>query len=202
MLSLILLFASLSLIDGYHIGTTFPRTPHAMVSMRTTTQMMAGFGAAAGGSGKKAKAAGGKKKVAKPADLSPKRQWDKFKELVSDGAPRVKVYGGLDGKWVEVGEVAVKANSGTAEQAAQFNKRLILEHAPRVELVWKLKARELVVGIAGSDGEPTLLTKQDVPEGLSCGFEGAPDSTGMYSKVGRTNLKSDPTATMPGSAAR
>ena len=47
---------------------------------------------------------------------------------MSDGAP-AQVFGGLAGKWTAVGEVAVKA-PGTAEQAAQFNKRLILEHAP------------------------------------------------------------------------
>ena len=156
---------------------------------------MAGFGGAAPASkGKKGKSGKKGKAASKPAnDVSPKRQWDRFKELVSDGAPRIKVYAQLDESWTEVGDVAVKA-PGTGAMAAMFNKRLILEHAVRVKPSLTLRARELKAGFAGADGEPELLTKQEMPADLLCGFEGLPDSSGMYSKVKPTTHGSDPTA--------
>ena len=177
---------------------------HTAPTCRPTAapSMMAGFGASAstGSKTKKKKGAGGGAKAAK-TELSPKRQWDKFKDLVSDGAERVAVYAKLpDDKWIEVGEVAVGAK-GTAAQAAQFNKRLILEHAPRVHPPFGLRAKDLIAGIAGDDGQPEVLTRQEVPDGLKCGFEGAPDASGKYAKVRGTTRGSDPTAII-GSAAR
>ena len=38
-----------------------------------------------------------------------------------------------------------------------------------MNLAWQLKARDIVCGIAGPDGEPMPLTKQDMPEGLVSG---------------------------------
>jgi hypothetical protein len=155
--------------------------------------MMAGFGASTpakpkGKGGKKAKAA---KPAAKPS-ASPRRQWDTFKELVSGGAPRVKVFAQLDEAWTEVGDVSV-ASPGTATQAALANKRLILEHAPRIKPGLLLRAKELKLGVEGADG-PELLKKEDVPADLVSGFEGMPDPSGMYSKVKATSFGSDPTA--------
>ena len=66
--------------------------------------------------------------------------------------------------------------------------------ACRVKPALALKAKELKCGVAGDDGTPTVLQKQEMPEGLICGFEGAPDASGMYSKVKATSFGSDPTA--------
>ena len=128
------------------------------------------------------------------------RQWDKFNKLVADGAQRTKVFAQLDDKWTEVGDVAVEA-SGTPAQAAQYNKRLILEHAVRVNPGLMLRARELKTGIAGASGEAELLGKQEVPDGLITGFEGLPDASGKYAKVRGATMTSDPTAIV-GSTAR
>lgn len=202
MLRLPLLVCSLSLSSGLVVWTSRAVSCAAPTSRAISCaapprsfaiHALAGFG----GASSKGKS---KKTKAKEASLSPKRQWDKFKELVSSGAPRVKVYAQLDEKWTEVGDVAVDA-SGTSAQAAQFNKRLILEHAVRVNPALQLRARELQLGIEGSDGSPEALAKQSVPLGLSCGFEGLPDSTGKYAKVRGATMKTDPTAII-GSAAR
>ena len=198
LLHLLTLCALLQLCTAFQPGALAGR---AVTSTRAAHARMAGFGAS------KPKKGGGKKKgSAKKAvratamDVSPKRQWDKFKELVSSGEKRTAVFAQLDGKWTEVGDVAV-APPATAAQAAQVNKRLILEHAPRVKPALQLRSKELVAGIAGADGEPELLTKQEVPEGIVCGFEGAADASGMYAKVRGTTKNTDPTAIM-GSAAR
>ena len=194
MLLRLLLCGLLSLSSGLVVHCSGRAISHA-APPRSAVIQMAGFGGASSkGKGKKAKPA------AKEAPLSPKRQWDKFKELVSGGAPRVKVFAQLDDKFIEVGDVAVDA-SGTSAQAAQFNKRLILEHAVRVNPSLQLRARELKLGVAGADGSAEALPKQDVPSGLSCGFEGLPDSTGKYAQVRGTTQKTDPTAII-GSAAR
>ena len=151
---------------------------------------MAGFGgAAAAPKGKGKKAA-----KAVKLTLSPRRQWDTFKALVLGGSPRVKVYASLDSaEWTEVGEVAV-AEPGTAQQAAQYNKRLILEHAARMKPKYALKAKELVAGVAGADGAPEKVVKNEMPSSLESGFEGAPDPTGMYKKAAAATFSSDPTA--------
>ena len=197
---LLQLCASLQLVPLPSRATTV-----AISSSRAApTYMMAGFGG--GGAAKPAKkgSKGGKKAATKKSsDMSPKRQWDVFKELVSSGSPRVPVFAKLpdDDKWSEVGEVAVKA-PGTPAQAVQFQKRLILEHAPRVNPALQNRARELIAGLAAdADSEPEALGKQELPEGLNCGFEGGPDASGKYSKVRGTTRNSDPTAIV-GSTAR
>merc|ERR1719399_397285 len=101
---------------------------------------MAGFGAPAA----KGKAKGGK-------EIAPKRQWDQYKALVKSGAKPVAVFAKLDNAWAEVGSVAV--SSGPPAQAAQLQKRLILEHAVRVEPTFASRGRELELGVAGEDGE-------------------------------------------------
>jgi hypothetical protein len=182
---------SLSAVAAYQPGCAPARLP----KRSALSPQMAGFGGAG------AKKAGAKKaKVDKKAALSPRRQWDKFKDLVSSGADRHKVFARLDDKFYECGDVAVAG--GTVAQAAQYNKRLILEHAVRVNPALTLRARELITGIAGADGEPEVLEKQEkAPDGMECGFEGLADASGMYSKVAGTTRNSDPTAIM-GSTAR
>ena len=186
---------------GQHPASVRSRTAARFSPLRAESPiMMAGFGGAASGGKTGGKKGGKKAKAGKSGSLTPKRQWDQFRDLVSGGAERTRVYAQLDGKWTEVGDVAVKS-PGTPAQAAQYNKRLILEHAARVKPALQLRARELVAGIAGAGGEPEALAKQEVPEGLVSGFEGLPDASGKYSKVRGTTRTTDPTAIM-GSAAR
>ena len=78
---------------------------------------------------------------------------------------------------------------------------MILEHAPRVNPTLLTRARELVAGVAGADGGPVLLTKQEIPVDLHSGFEGLPDASGKYAAVRGVSRNSDPTAIV-GSAAR
>ena len=156
---------------------------------------MAGFGG--GAASAKSSKKGGKKATKAPKKTasgpSPRKSWDDFKELVSGGEPRIRVYAQLpDDKWHEVGDVAV-APPGTGAQAAQANKRLILEHAPRVVPALALRAKELVCGVDGADGEPVVLTKQEMPADLVSGFEGEADASKMYKSVGGTTRNSDPT---------
>ena len=176
----------------------YSATTHCLTPRAAAVTMMAGFGGAAAPSKKKAGAKKGKKaKAPKAEGLSPKRQWDIFKELVSGGQPRHPVFARLDDNdWVEVGDVAVAAG-GTAEQAAHAQKRLALEHAPRVAPKLALRAKDLVLGVAEKEGDEVVLVKKPaevLPEGVACGFEGRPDSSGMYRKIGQTTANSDPTA--------
>ena len=99
---------------------------------------MAGFGAAKPAGGKKGKAGfGSKAKAPKKKELvAPKRQWDSYTRLTEAGAKPVKCFardGAKDGdEWMLVGNLAIAAADGSAEQAAQYQKRLILEHAARM----------------------------------------------------------------------
>ena len=199
-MSLTLFLGFIVSCSGLVLPVACSRLPVAYV--RHESCHMAGFGgAAASGKQQKATKAKAVKKSAAKKELSAKRQWDKFKELVSNGSDRIACYAMAPGsKWVQVGEVAVEA-PGTGAQAALFNKRLILEHAPRVQPSLQLRTSELIAGIAGPDGEPIILTKEEVPPNLQSGFEGVADASGKYTKVRGTTLKSDPTAIM-GSAAR
>ena len=196
-LHLLTLCALLQLCTAFQPGAWAARP---VSTTRAAHTRMAGFGASAPKKGGGKKKGGAKKAGTSGTQVSPKRQWDIFKELVSSGEKRTAVFAQLDGKWTEGGDVAVSPPA-TAAQAAQVNKRLILEHAPRVKPALQLRAKELVAGVLGADGEPELLTKQEVPEGIVCGFEGAADASGMYAKVRGTTKNSDPTAIM-GSAAR
>ena len=146
---------------------------------------MAGFGGgAAKPSGAKSAKKGGKKASPKK-QLSPKRQWDIYRELVDEGSTPTEVFAQIpDGKWISCGEVVAQA-PGTAAQAAQVHKRLILEHAVRCNPVLTPKKTELICGIAGDDGEPTVLAKQEVPDTLRAGYFGTPDpSSGYYVMYG------------------
>ena len=177
-LVILILAASLQFSPAFHCSAAVRNGPTAIGAQIR----MAGFGAPAGG-----KSAN----VAK-TELSPKRQWDKFKELVADGSPRHRVFVQLDDKWTEVGDLAV-APPGTPAQAAQYNKRLIMEHASRVAPALALRSTELKLGIEGENGEPVLLTKQEVPDKLMCGFEGEADASGKYKSIRGTSRNSDPT---------
>jgi len=148
-------------------------TPRVLVP----AAMMAGFGAPAKSS---SKAKG--KKVAK---LGVKRQWDRFKDLVSGGAARNPVYARLPGEeWTKVGEVACD-ESTTVAAAAQLHKRLILEHAVRVAPLLVQRAKELECGYSSTgEPEPALLTKCEPADVASCGFEGMPDASSRYGTLG------------------
>ena len=63
--------------------------------------------------------------------------------------------------------------------------------------VGSLRAKDLVLGVAEKEGDEVVLVKKPaevLPEGVACGFEGRPDSSGMYRKIGQTTANSDPTA--------
>ena len=151
--ALLLLLGSIALASGFSVTTA-----HSMTTAhsRSPTAAMAGFGGAGGASKPAAKKAKGGKKAAasKPAaaKLSPKRQWDIFRELRDQGVEPMSVFAKLpddDAKWVWVGEVAAAAPA-TAEQAANVHKRLILEHAARAYPALLPRARDLVCGIAAA----------------------------------------------------
>ena len=98
---------------------------------------MAGFGGDKPASGKAKAGFGSKGKVPKKKELvSPKRQWDAYTRLTEAGATAVKVFardGAVEGdEWLLVGQLAIDAAEGSAAQAAQYQKRLILEHAARM----------------------------------------------------------------------
>jgi hypothetical protein len=179
-LVILILAASLQFSPAFHCSPAVRNGPTAIGAQIR----MAGFGAPAGGKSAKP--------VVAKTELSPKRQWDKFKELVADGSPRHRVFVQLDDKWTEVGDLAV-APPGTPAQAAQYNKRLIMEHASRVAPALALRSTELKLGIEGENGEPVLLTKQEVPDKLMCGFEGEADASGKYKSIRGTSRNSDPT---------
>lgn len=134
---------------------------------------MAGFGAAKG------KSSPAKKGPAKK-QLSPKRQWDIYRELIGNGEQPGTVYAGLpDGKWIACGQV-VSESPGTVAQAAQLHKRLILEHAVRCNPALSPVKKQLTCGIENADGSPELLGKQTLPEGLRAGYYGTPDTASGY----------------------
>ena len=159
-----------------------------MPSVRSSAASMAGFGGAGKAKkGGKAKAkSSGKAAVApKKAALSPKRQWDIFKELQKAGAPSCSVFAKLpddDAKWFWCGEVNCVA-SATPEKSAAVHKRLILEHAVRCNPVLTARSRELLCGTApGEEAEPTVLAKQEgeLPPPQDVGFAGKADTASGY----------------------
>lgn len=151
---------------------------------------MAGFGAAKPAGGKGKAGFGSKGKAPKKKELvAPKRQWDSYTRLTEAGAKPVKCFArdaAKDGdEWMLVGNLAIAAADGSAEQAAQYQKRLILEHAARMSPRLKVAQATLEVGLEVL-GEPTKLVKPDsMPDTLTCGFVGEPDAGGFYSKVNR-----------------
>ena len=190
--SLMLLLSSFSAAAAFTVSPM--RSGDATYSIRSSLPRMrcavamAGFGASPSAKGGSKKGAG-KKPVAK---LSMKRQWDRFQELVGNGAMRHPVYArisGEDAAWTEVGDVAC-INDVTVAAAVQCHKRLILEHAVRVSPKLALKSKSLECGYAtrSSDGvtEPGLLEKTDASDVGAAGFEGGPDPSARYSAL--TNL--------------
>ena len=132
---LLALSSTAALVPGPLLHHSVVRAPIA--SARSAVSM-AGFGAAKPAGGKKGKAGfGSKAKAPKKKELvAPKRQWDSYTRLTEAGAKPVKCFardGAKDGdEWMLVGNLAIAAADGSAEQAAQYQKRLILEHAARM----------------------------------------------------------------------
>lgn len=138
--------------------------------------MMAGFGPAPK-LDKKAKKAG--------STLSMKRQWDRYKALVSsDGTSKASVFARPRdaSDWAAVGTVAFSKDT-SVEGAVTLHKRLILEHAVRVKPVFAPKARDLEVGLAVGNAAPVALAKAEAADVKAAGFEGLPDATARYYRM-------------------
>jgi len=163
--------------------------PAQSASARSAVSM-AGFGAAKPAGGKGKAGFGSKGKAPKKKELvSPKRQWDSYTRITEAGVKPIKVFArdtAADGDvWMLVGNVAIDAADGSAEQAAQYQKRLILEHAARLSPRLKVAQATLDTGLEVL-GEPAKLVKPDnMPESLTCGFLGEPDPGGFYARGSR-----------------
>ena len=116
---------------------------------------MAGFGAAKPAGSKKGKAKAPKKKEL----VAPKRQWDSYTRITEAGAKPVKCFARDaakdDDEWMLVGNLAIAAVDGSAEQAAQYQKRLILEHAARMSPRLKVAQVGLEDSIPSPDANPS-----------------------------------------------
>lgn len=113
------------------------RVVRAQSASARSAVSMAGFGAAKPAGGKGKAGFGSKAKAPKKKEpVAPKRQWDSYTRLTEAGAKPVKCFArdaAKDGdEWMLVGNLAIDAADGSAEQAAQYQKRLILEHAARM----------------------------------------------------------------------
>ena len=148
---------------------------------------MAGFGGAA----KKT----GKAKKSKPSGLTAKASWEIFRELrSSENVQTSSVFARLPdegAKWMNVGGVIVEA-PGTRLQAVNGQKRLILEHAARLQPKFALRSRELLCGYSDAtdgdtrDADVITLEKCAVPPDVRHGFQGLPHiESGMYIVQGR-----------------
>lgn len=127
----------------------------------------------------------GKAKTAKPASaLSPRTQWNKYNELEKAGAT-APVYArdsATDAdEWQKVGTVAA-ANVGELAAAAQYQKRLILEHACRMYPRLALAQKTLEGGLEVSDNSVEPLGKGVVENPPESGFFGEPDPGNFYSR--------------------
>jgi hypothetical protein len=165
----------LSLLALCH-GLQLARVPLSMGRAYSSSSfhMMAGFG------GGPAKKKGNKKAAtAKVAPLNMKKQWDRFKALAGSPAAEVFARARGDNSWTKVGQIRHEESVAGAA-AVQLHKRLILEHAVRVEPKFVPKARELECGFATGDAEPKVLQKSEPAEPSAAGFEGEPDSSGRY----------------------
>ena len=149
--------------------------------------MMAGFGGGGGGAaaGKKKGKKAGAAAASKPAvaSLSPKKQWDRFKDHRKAGVDPVVVYARVKGTdaWLEVGDVTA-SDGATSGGSVQTQKRLILEHAVRVHPVLLPKARELECGL-DAGGSTVVHEKTQAAEAASSGFVGRADASGRYGKT-------------------
>ncbi len=131
------------------------------------------------------KRAGKAKTATKPASaLSPRTQWNKYNELEKAGAT-APVYArdsATDAdEWQKVGTVAA-ANVGELAAAAQYQKRLILEHACRMYPRLALAQKTLEGGLEVSDDSIEPLGKGVVEDPPASGFVGEPDPGNFYSR--------------------
>ena len=165
--------------------------------------VMAGFGGAAAppSKGKKAGKPAGKaaskaaNRAAKSAGLSAKRQWDSHTALVAAGGATTLAWAraAADEEWLEVGTLSATSEAELSA-AAHMQKRLILEHAGRLEPRLRL-APALEAGHGADAGSVTPAAKGPPPE-VKCGLVGLPDPGGFYSRgrtVGGTNLRTGAT---------
>ena len=153
-------------------------------------RMMAGFGSGA------SKAKSGKaKKGGKPAvaQLSAKRQWDRFREHRDDGISPVAVFARVRDSeaWLPVGEVTAKDVPPAG--AVQIQKRLILEHAVRVNPQLQSKARDLECGFDAA-GATVKLERTEPAEAAASGFQGKPEASGRYGKTEAEQNEREPSS--------
>ena len=133
--------------------------PAQSASARSAVSM-AGFGAAKPAGGKGKAGFGSKGKAPKKKELvSPKRQWDSYTRITEAGAKPIKAFArdtAKDGDtWMLVGNLAIDAADGSAEQAAQYQKRLILEHAARLSPRLKVAQVSLEDSNPNPDANPS-----------------------------------------------
>ena len=143
-----------------------PLLHHRVVSAQSARSVvsMAGFGGDKPAGGKGKAGFGSKGKAPKKKELvSPKRQWDSYTRITEAGVKPVKVFardGATEGDvWMLVGQLAIDAAEGSAEQAAQYQKRLILEHAARLSPRLKVAQARL----EDSNPVPALTPAQPQP---------------------------------------
>ena len=171
--------------------------------------MMAGFGGGGGakkGGAKAAKKTGAKDRGKsagkdKTAALSPKRQWDVFTKMMSDGASKFEVYARVQGeeKWYDCGSVSV-ADTADAQAATFMHKRLVLEHAVRLNPVLTPKARELELGYS-LDGKHVVVSTKDDKK-VQAGYFGKPDPpSGYYVKFSAASERSSSASQEAGAQA-
>ena len=75
-------------------------------------------------------------------------------------------------EWLHVGDVAVSSD-GSVDQAVQYQKRLILEHAARVNPRLAVAQKTLDTGFETGGEISKLVKPASMPDTLSCGFVGA-----------------------------
>uniref|UniRef100_A0A7S0LCN2 Uncharacterized protein n=1 Tax=Coccolithus braarudii TaxID=221442 RepID=A0A7S0LCN2_9EUKA len=181
------------------------QAPRLSLAPRSAPVCMAGFGTPLPqkkGAGKASKKGGGKKIAA----LSAKKQWEKHTALLKGGnTANVHARDGSvdDDAWELVGSVGFES-SGSAEAAASFQKRLILEHAKRMFPRLAVKQSALECGVEDDDGKITKLSKVETQPDLNCGFVGEADAGGFYSKGNRVekNMAAGGAAPMADSKGR
>ena len=142
--------------------------PAQSASARSAVSM-AGFGAAKPAGSKGKAGFGSKGKAPKKKELvSPKRQWDSYTRITEAGVKPIKVFArdtAADGDvWMLVGNVAIDAADGSAEQAAQYQKRLILEHAARLSPRLKVAQVSLEDSNPNPDANPARAPTQPSPK--------------------------------------
>ena len=126
---------------------------------------------------------------------------EKSDEAAHFAAPlgRVCTSPSVDEEWFEVGLVSIAADSSTtAEQAAQLQTRLILEHGVKLQPMWQQQIETLECGLGeaistdsdDTDGDSAasaqLIERRSLIStqpslAATCGFLGAPDpNAGHY----------------------